>query len=384
MKRTVNVPFKRILPSLLLSLITPLAPGASPETAPPSSADYLDLHEEAIVADLHVDPLLWHRDLSQADKRGQVNLPKLEAGHVDVAIFGVVTAGLPVIGGWKLFTWWHGWPRNARRSRWQAALDQIERLNGLIAASNGKMVLARNAAEVDSAVARGQIAAMIGIEGAHALEGDLSRVRALHRLGALYMGPVHLAGNDLAGASYPIGRRGGLTDAGRQLIREMEQVGMFIDVAHLSEKAFWQVMEQSHGPVLCSHTGVYAVEHSWRNLKDDQLRAISARGGVIGIMLATNFLGGRHLERWVEHVRHAVAVAGVDSVAIGSDMDGFVPLPRGIRDIGDMPILTRALLDAGFNANDTKKILGGNFMNMLRRFRPEGSSEGESAPTPPL
>jgi membrane dipeptidase len=330
----------------------------------------MQLHRDAVVADLHIDPLLWNRDLRTGSKRGDVDLPRLEAGGVDVPVFGIVTAGLPIIGGFRLFTWWYDWKPGARRTPWAAALDQLARLDALVAGSDGKMMLARSADDVEAALEGGRMAAMIGVEGAHAIDGDVSRVRTLHERGVLYMGPVHLSANELGGASFPVGHRGGLTDYGRRVVAEMERVGMFIDTAHLSEAAFWEVVRTTKGPILCSHTGIYGVEPSWRNLKDDQLKAIADRGGVIGIMLATNFMGGKSVRRWVDHVKHAVAVAGIDHVALGSDFDGFIPVPTDCPDISYLPRLTAALLEAGFSPEEARKIMGGNFVAMLHRFRP--------------
>ncbi len=336
----------------------------------PMPADVAALHREAVVADLHIDALLWNRDLSVSNPDGQVDWPRIQAGGLDIAVFGVVTAGLPIIGGWRLFTWWQGWKRDARRTRWAAAQDQIGRLNELIAQSNGQLELTRTAADVTTALSRGGVAALLGVEGAQALDGDISRIRTLHHQGVLYMGPVHLSGNALGGSSFPVGNRGGLTPYGRDVVREMERVGMFIDVAHLSEAAFWETVNMTRGPILCSHTGVYGVEPSWRNLKDDQLRAIADRGGVIGIMVATRFLGGKELEQWVAHVRHAVAVAGMEHVALGSDYDGFVAVPPDAPDIASLPRLTWALVESGFTRDQIQRIMGGNFLQMLRTYRP--------------
>ncbi len=336
------------------------------------------VHEQAVVADLHVDPLFWNRDLLQDDPRAQVDLPKLVAGGVDIAVFGVVTAGFPVVGGWRLLGLWRGWPRQARRSRWNAAQFQIARLHDAVARSAGRMVVVTTAAGVEEALAQGRIAVMLGVEGAQALDGDVRRVEALASQGVVYMGLAHLVNTEAAGSSYPLGLNRGLTPLGREVLQAMHRVNMVVDLAHASKRAFWEILEATPGPVMCSHTGVRGVEDVWRNLDDDQLRAIADRGGVIGIMLATNFLGGKTLARWVAHVDHAVAVAGIDHVALGSDLDGLVPLPKGVETIADLPLLTRALLDAGYDADQVGKIMGGNFLAMLKRFRPGKQSPATS------
>jgi len=359
-------------------VVPPNPPVASlPESARAllASQDALQaFHQQAVVADLHVDPLLWGEDLA-VERRvrrraGMVDWAKMKRGGLDVAVFGLVTRGLPIINGFRLFTLWRGWPGLARRSPWEAAQYQLRSLDQYLQRSGGQVVRVSDEAALQQALARGQQAVMLGVEGAHALDGELSRVDALARAGVLYMGPVHLAGNALAGSSYPRAGTGGVTAYGWQVIRAMERAGIWIDLAHLSPTAFWEVVRGTTGPLLCSHTGVSGVFPHWRNLDDDQLRAIAARDGLIGIMAAPEFLGGRGLEVYLTHIRHAVAVVGINHVAIGSDLDGFIVSSNGLPDVSRLPNLTRLLLLSGYTAEEVRGLMGGNFVAMLHRFRP--------------
>lgn len=347
---------------------------------PHRSAQAGDLHDASsspsIQIDLHVDPLLWNQDLNQRRevhrRSGHVDFVKMREGGVNAAIFGIVTQGLPLIGGFGPFTWWQGWPGSARQSPWHAALYQLEQLRKSVERSAGKAVWVEDAGGLEQAASRGQLAVMVGVEGAQALDGEVERVQALRQAGVLYMGPVHLTGNALAGSSFPYSGTGGVTPYGWQVIKAMEKHGIWIDMAHLSPQAFWEVVRGTTGPVLCSHTGVAGVTPHWRNLDDAQLRAIADRGGIIGIMAAPQFLGGKTLAQVVRHIQHTVSVVGIGHVAIGSDLDGFIVPPDDFRDISRWRQLRNALLATAFSPADVDAILGGNFVRMLKQFRPRG------------
>lgn len=345
-----------------------------------SPDDLARFHHDAVVVDLHVDPLLWNEDLSRERRvrrrSGMVDWPKMKRGGLDVAVMGIVTHGLPVINGWRLFTWFKGWPKAARRSPWQSTQFQLACLERWIGASNGSVVRLAAADALDAVIGSGKRGVMLGVEGAQALEGAVSRVETLAAQGVLYMGRVHLTGNALAGSSYPHAGTGGVTQYGWQVIRAMEKAGIWIDLAHLSPRAFWEVMNGTTGPVLSSHTGISAVFPHWRNLDDEQLRAIAARDGMVGIMAAPDFLGGRSLEHFLAHLHHAVKIMGINRVGIGSDLDGFIVSSDQLKDVSAVPNLTRLLLLAGYRPEEVQGLLGGNFVRMLRRFRPSNLPTG--------
>lgn len=363
---------RRYLPLLLLLAFAWLLP--FPLHAQPDPLADSSFHHEALVVDLHVDPLLWNEALWRERKvrrrAGMVDEPKMRRGGLDVAVLGLVSQGLPLIGGWKPFTWWRGYPAVARRSAWASLEYQVEQVTQWVHHPGAKVQLVRSAAELAQAGARGQAALMLGVEGLRGLDGRLDRIQQLKKWGVLYAGPVHLSANTLGGSSFPLAGTGGLTPWGKQVIQALEAEGIWIDLAHLSRQAFWETLALTRGPVICSHTGVAGVTPHWRNLDDLQLRAIAARGGLVGILAAPQYLGGRGLERVVAHMLHAVRIMGAEHVALGSDLDGFVVAPRELPDISQLPRLTQALLEAGLTPEQVRGILGGNFERLLRQHRP--------------
>jgi membrane dipeptidase len=328
----------------------------------PWEAEARALHREAYVADAHADSLLWNRDLRQRHNRGHVDFVRLAEAGVRLQVVTVVTRGFPFIGGFGPFAWVRGWPRSAIRTPWTRALWQIDRLGEFCGAGGARLATAPQA--LQEAERAGQLACVLGIEGAHALEGRLERVEELARRGVAFLGLTHLVPNELGGSSFPLRGRRGLTPLGARVVEAMGAHGLAVDVAHASPRLLRSLLEQRQARVFCSHTGVAALGPGWRNLDDPALRAIAQRGGVIGIIFGTPYLGSRRLEAVVEHLEHALAVAGEESVCLGSDFDGLVPLPREMRDVTDLWKVTAALLARGHPRARVERILGRN----LRRF----------------
>jgi membrane dipeptidase len=320
------------------------------------------LHRAAYVADAHADSLLWNRDLGRRQRSGHLDFVRLAETGVRLQVFTVVTHGFPFVGGFRAFAALRGWPRSAARSPWTRALWQIERLKGFCAAGGAR--LATDPESLQAAERGGQLACVLGIEGAHALEGRVDRVEELARRGVAFLGLTHLASNELGGSSFPTRGRRGLTPLGAQVVQAMGSLGLAVDVAHASRRLLEALLAQREARVFCSHTGVAALGPAWRNLEDRALRAIAERGGVIGILFGTPYLGSRRLEAVVGHIEHAISVAGEEAVCLGSDFDGFVPLPRGMRDVTDLWKVTALLLARGHPRPRIERILGGN----LRRF----------------
>jgi membrane dipeptidase len=322
-----------------------------------------------IIADGHADSLMWNRDLNQASSEGHVDFPRLQQAGVRLQCFTVVTRGFPFIGGFPLFAAYRGWPAQARRGEWARATWQIDRLAEFCRRSGGQVSIATSAAALEENLGdpRSQrISAVIGIEGAHALEGQVARVRDLHARGVRFMSLTHLDNNELGGSSFPFMGNRGLTQLGRDVLNAMVEVGMSIDLAHASVRTLDDVFSHSKARFFCSHTGVYGVAPTWRNLTDSSLRKIADRGGVAAIIFATIYLGGEELLDVVRHIEHAVHVMGEDGVALGSDFDGMIPLPRGMRDVRDLPQLAEALRKRGHPEARVEKILGGNFRRFFR------------------
>ncbi len=295
------------------------------------------------LADGHCDSLLWNRDLNVRQRRGRVDFPRLAEAGVRLQSFTVVTRGYPAVGGMGAIGWWRGWPPAARRSPWARCLFQIDRLHELCARSGGAVRVAGTSDELERTLASGAIAAVLGVEGGHALEARVERIEQLRARGVAFLGPIHLANNELGGSSTAFMGDRPLTALGRAVVEAMERSGMAVDLAHASHRTFQDVLAATRGAVFCSHAGAAGVTPGRRNLDDAELRAIADRGGVTGIIFATIYLGGRTLDDVVRHVLHAVRVAGEDAVGFGSDYDGLVPLPRGMKDVTDLPRLVDAL-----------------------------------------
>lgn len=325
--------------------------------------DVKALHQRWCIADGHADSLMWNRDLCVRSEEGHVDFPRLREAGVKLQCFTIVTRGFPFIGGFPVFASWRGWPVEARQSEWTRAVWQIDRLADFCRRSEGQARLTTTAAALEDNVAHGRLSAVLGVEGGHAIEGRVERVAELHRRGVRFMGLTHLSNNDLGGSSFPMMGNRGLTPLGHEVVEAMAGVGMSVDVAHASERTLEELFASPRVRFFCSHTGVRRAGGGWRNLSDASLRRIAERGGVACIILAPVYLGGDSLEDVVRHVDHALDVMGEEGVGIGSDYDGMVALPKGMRDVTDLPRLTEALLRRHPEPL-VERILGGN----LRRF----------------
>ncbi|HYX91155.1 MAG TPA: membrane dipeptidase [Myxococcaceae bacterium] len=323
-----------------------------------------ELHRRAFVADAHADSLMWNRDLARRCSSGHVDFPRLREAGVKLQCFTLVTRGLPFIGGFPLFVAWRRWPAAARRGEWARALWQIEQLERYCRATGGQVRLTDSAEALRENRSAGRISAVLGVEGAHALEGQVDRVGELWRRGARFMSLTHLSNNALGGSSFPgMGNRP-LTRHGHDVLDEMARLGMAVDVAHASSRTLEDILAHPRARPMCSHTGARAEGGGWRNLPDQALRRIADRGGVVGIIFATVYLGGRSADDVARHVAHAVDVMGEDAVAFGSDFDGMVPLPNGMQDVTGLPLITAALLQRRMPERLVEKIIGDNW----RRF----------------
>ncbi len=321
-------------------------------------------HAEYPVIDLHADTAkLMDKlgyDLAARHERpmprfanyiGHVDIPRLREGGV---------AG-------QFFAFWT-WPARVPtqpRSNMRSVLDQLDALDAAIEKHPGDLAWCRTGAEIRAAKAAGKIAVLGGLEGGHALDGAVGNVEILARRGMRYLGPLHLWPNALGGTSRKPKRDDGLTDLGRDVIRECERTGVIVDLAHINRRGFFEALELTTLPPMVTHTGVSGVHVSWRNLDDEQIRAIADRGGCIGILFARGFLGGASIERVVDHVMHVIDVAGEDVPALGSDFDGFVVPPEGLEDVAALPNLTVALSRRGVPPRVLEKILGGNALRVL-------------------
>ncbi|MDD5544631.1 MAG: dipeptidase [Acidobacteriia bacterium] len=296
------------------------------------------------------------------------------------------------------------------------ALEMIDTIRyDIVAKHPDTFVLATTADDIERIHRQGKIAALIGIEGGHAIEDSLRLLRDYYALGVRYMTLTHTNTNDWADSSGDIDNpkiqhHNGLTDFGKQVVLEMNRLGMMVDISHVSDKTFWDVMATSKAPVIASHSSCRALSTAPRNMTDDMIKALAAHGGVIQINYACEFLSQKSadegLKIWAEqdalaqkykddparlkeelkkldeeykkrvpratlddvvaHIDHARKLVGVDHIGLGSDFDGISCAPEGLDDASKLPNLTQALLNKGYTADDIRKIYGGNTLRLMR------------------
>jgi len=319
------------------------------------------MHDANPAIDLHADTLMWSRwlgydlairhepPLPGAAFVGHVDLPRLGEGGIGAQFFGLVS--LPL----------------TRRGAGRAIDEQIDLLEALIAAAPHRLRKVTSAAELDRCRREGATAALLGIEGAHGLEGDLTRVEHFAKRGVRYLGLLHFSANEAGFPAYGRGRRDadGLTGWGRELVRRCEAAGVLVDLAHINRRGFLDACAMAARPVLVSHTGVAGVYPHWRNIDDEQLRAVAKTGGIVGIIFCPRYLGGNSIDDVVRHIQHVVDVAGDDAAALGSDWDGMIVPTRDLRDASRLPVLTDALLRARMPESTVAKVLRHNAMRVL-------------------
>lgn len=346
----------------------------------PVSGQAQQLHAKLLVADLHADSLLFGRDLSRRSTIGHIDLPRLREGNVALQMFTVVTKvpkglnfarnrgdsdqiTLMAVAGL--------WPPSTYRSLEQRALYQAHRLQKLADRSNGHFVIIRDRADLNAFVQQRLsgadiTAGMLGLEGAHALEGNLNNVDHLYDAGFRMVGLAHFFDNEFAGSAHGE-NNGGLTPLGRELIRKLESKRILIDLAHSSPQTISDVLQMAQRPVMVSHTGVRGVCDNQRNLSDDQLRGIVRTGGIIGIAYFEFATCGKDADAIARSIRHAVDVAGIDHVALGSDFDGGITVPF---DTTHLAAITDALLRVGYSDDQIAKVMGGNVFRFFAENLP--------------
>lgn len=344
------------------------------------SAKAQALHDKLLIADMHADSLLWNRDLLEDSAIAQVDVPKLLRGNVALQTFTVVTKsprGLNIernTGDSDSIFWLtlaQRQPLDNLSSLTKRALRQAAQLHDYAARSQGKLVIIRTKTDLQGFLERRKtekiVGGWLGIEGAHALDGDTANVDVLFNAGFRMMSPSHFFDSDVGGSAHGV-EKYGLTDKGRDVIRRMESLGMFVDVAHSSTRTIDDVLAMATRPVVVSHTGVKGTCNNQRNLNDDQLRAIAGTGGVIGIGFWDTAICGEDAASIARAIRHAANIAGIDHVALGSDFDGSVKVPF---DTSGEALITEALLNEGFTDDEIGRIMGGNVIRLLLENLPD-------------
>lgn len=354
-----------------------------------STDDYQEravaLHQRALVVDTHCDTTqrLLDQDWSFIDRHdtGHVDLPRLHEGGVDALFLAIWAAGpLPPGEGPK------------------AAFEQFDAIEALAQRYPDQLTLARSAEDVRVARSKGKVAILIGVEGGYLIDDSVEHLREYHRRGASYLTlthAFHTSWADSSGVHEPLApHHGGLTDMGKDVIRELNRLGMMVDISHASDACVQDALAVSVAPVIASHSSCRTVSPHIRNLSDELMRAITATGGVIQINFAANFvdpdfpnLSSDMLNRWmtqglrggpltdhvsplsvlVDHFEHAIEVVGADHVGIGTDFDGVPQLPQGMEDCSRLPHLTAELLRRGLSEEHLLKVLGANILRVMDR-----------------
>jgi len=216
---------------------------------------------------------------------------------------------------------------------------------------------------------------LLAIEGGEAIEGKLSNLRILFKLGFRSLTLTWNQRNQIADGVWEKNTGGGLTTFGREVVQEMNRLGMLIDVSHLSESGFWEVLSLSQQPLAATHSCCYSLHQHPRNLTDAQLQALAEKQGIVGINFYPYFLGENPhnitIEDVLKHLEHAVNVAGIDHVGLGSDFDGIELTPQGLSDGSYLPCLIDRLIQLGWKEEEIKKVMGGNFLRVLQQILPE-------------
>ncbi len=340
----------------------------------------LRIHDESLVVDLHADSLLFDRDLSVRSDVGHVDIPRLREGGVALQMFTAATRmpftfDLHEVDADSSDILTVGFIAQrapmARLGPRDRALHQAGRLSELIENSEGGLLPVRTRAELDAAIAAHRenadvVGAIFGVEGAHALEGDLDNLQLLFDAGVRMIGLSHFFDNEFAGSAHGI-EKGGLSDLGRELVTRMQAMGIAIDLAHLSPAAIDDVLEIANKPLLVSHTGVRATCDSPRNLSDEHIRAIADAGGVIGIGYFELAICGTDPTEIVAAMKHVIELVGDEHVALGSDYDGGTEVAF---DTSQLRALTQQMLDDGLSEESIRKIAGENAIRVLRRTLP--------------
>ena len=335
------------------------------------------LHGTLVVGDWHADALLWNRDLLERNDRGHVDLPRLIEGNVALQVFTAVTKSPRGLNYEEnatdapdditLLAMGQLWPLRTWGSLLERALYQAEKLQGFVERSDGRLRLIASEADLDAVLdarAAGEtvVGALLGIEGAHPLEGELGNLDRLEAAGYRLIALQHFFDNELGGSLHGTGEEG-LSDLGRALVAEVEARGMVLDIAHSSPQVVRDVLAMTDMPLVLSHGGIDSHCPSPRNLPDALMTEIAATGGVLGIGYWADVICDDMPAGIAAAILAAVEVMGVEGVSLGSDFDGTV---RVALDTSELAAITSALLDAGMEEADIALVMGENMVRVLR------------------
>jgi membrane dipeptidase len=395
---------------LPLLLFASLVPAFSQDAVPTVSAKARQIHESALIIDSHADTpqrfLDENFDIGSTDPKdyGHVSLDKAKAGNLGAEFFSIWVE-----------------PETNQGHFARHTLDLIDSVYEQAARNPDRMMMAFSVDDIERAHKQKKLAALLGIEGGHSIENDIHLLRDYYRLGIRYMTLSWSNTNEWADSSGDINNpkiehHNGLTDFGKQVVIEMNRLGMLVDISHVADKTFYDTIAVTKAPVIASHSSARALTNHPRNMTDDMLRTVAKNGGVVQVNFynafidedyrkaaegqakdrdaavkaygdqmkasgkTVTYLDNDRIEReWaariprppfkslMDHIDHIAKVAGVDHVGLGSDFDGVSgATPQGIDSAADLPKITQALLDRGYSADDIRKILGGNVLRVFR------------------
>jgi len=355
---------------------------------------------EAIGIDSHIDTIqrvMLGEDLSKPDDTGHVDIPRLREGGMHAPFFAF---------------WVPIFFRGAEAVR--RTLDLRDAMQSVLDANRDQIEMATTAADIERIVKAQKIAAFLTIEGGHAIDDDLRVLRNYYRLGIRAMTLTHAGNTNWADSANDTPAHNGLTDFGKEVVREMNRLGMLVDLSHASDKTFYDALSVTNKPVILSHSSMRAISNVPRNVSDEMLCVLAKNGGVVGINFGMGFINPKDAEKLrlatqteskaplltgkalddyaaenarklfgtranvvatvedvADHIDYAVKIAGIDHVGIGSDFDGIAGTANGLEDVSKMPALVAVLLKRGYAESDLKKILGGNFLRVVREVTGE-------------
>ena len=327
-----------------------------------------DMHCHVLTLDTHCDtPMLFPKgvDFGSRDERILVDLHKMTEGRQDATI---MVAYLPQPKGSESFPALVDFPVNGPKEYADIIFDKIED----IANRNGKYIgIARTPADLLLNKQAGRKSIMLGIENGLAIDGKIENLQHFAQRGIVYMTLCHNGDNDICDSARGSNTHNGVSDFGRQVIAEMNRLGIMVDLSHAAEKSFYDALELSTTPIVCSHSSCRALCDHPRNLTDDQMRALSAKGGVMQVTLYNGFLvteGQATIDDAIRHLKHAISVMGIDHVGLGTDFDGDGGI-CGLANSSELILFTRRLMAEGFSQQDIQKIWGGNFLRVMERVQ---------------
>jgi len=336
-----------------------------------TDAEVMRVHKSALLIDTHNDiptedagkdrPRDARFEISEPNPSTHTDLPRLRAGGVG-AVFFVAYVSAAYVGG------------NRGSTRAHQVIDTI--LYDIIERHPADFALATTASQIEAIHKQVKIAALIGLEGGHAIQDNLDLLRGFYQRGVRYMTLTHTNSNGWADSSgdindAAISHHNGLTDFGKDVVREMNKLGMMVDISHVSDKTFYDALEVSRAPIIASHSSCRALANAPRNMTDQMIVELAKKGGVVQVNFYCNFLTNfkpprATLADVVAHIDHIRQIAGIDAIGIGSDFDGIDCSPEGLEDVSKFPNLTRALLEHGYSEKDIHKIYGGNLLRVMK------------------